>query len=129
MHALITRFVAALLPLLLVLLALLTACDGRERRPRRVDGCQEYEPPKEDGSCDAPAIAHEIAWFFGRGEMCTVECEDELDCPTIGSRFPHCLKVSPATPFLCYGACRSHDDCPEDWVCQPVSTGTSVCLP
>lgn len=117
----------------LIMLSLpLLACEDRSR-VRSGDSCtQEYEPPNEDGSCDAPATAREIAWLYGRGDMCTVECEDELDCPTVGSRPAHCLKVSPSSDFYCYTWCGSTGDCPEGWVCQIVSTATSatsVCLP
>lgn len=117
----------ALIPWLLFLLLL--GCSDRTT-VRGLDMCtQEYEPPDEDGNCDAPASAYDIEWRDGRGPMCSVECEDELDCPSVGASRPRCLEIGRTRAFLCYTECRSDADCHRGWVCQPLSSGGRVCLP
>jgi hypothetical protein len=82
----------------------------------------------EDSSDCADAECRELVWEYGRGGICTRDCESELDCVSSGSNPGRCLRIAGGA-FQCYSQCGSDLDCPEGWVCQPVSTGGRVCLP
>ena len=112
------------------LLSALVGCRPTEPEPfSPAAPCGQEYAPGEEGGCEVPASVHEVAWRYGRGSICTHECADELDCPSLGSRRARCVKVSPASPFLCYLDCGDAEGCPSGWVCQPIQGGGRICLP
>ncbi len=82
--------------------------------------------------CASGATCESLDWSFGSGSTCSRPCEDQLDCPIQDGREGRCLSIGRDGRFACYRTCVSTNECPRDWVCQPIrsSVGMSaVCLP
>lgn len=75
--------------------------------------------------CAGPAACTAITWRDGSGAMCTTACAMPSECPHGG----HCVDVALDGTFRCYEPCVVDGDCPTGFVCQPLTTGASVCLP
>jgi hypothetical protein len=112
----------------LALAATLAAACGSNTDDGAGEARGHYEPCA-GGECEGTATCHELSWDFGMGSVCTRECESELDCPIPLDRDVRCLDVGRTGDFLCHVSCLSDGQCPATWVCQPLGTGGSVCLP
>ena len=84
-----------------------------------------YVPCASNTDCMGRASCQRIAWRDGTGQLCTATCMGESSCPHAG----RCLDVTMTGAFLCYEPCNVDADCPLHFICQPVTTGGSVCLP
>lgn len=85
----------------------------------------DYVPCSSDVECLDVSVCTRITWRDGDGSMCTAACLDETECPHGG----RCLDVVGSGVFLCHQRCVRDADCPATFICQPLSTGGSVCLP
>lgn len=100
-------------------------------------GCTEPPCRQDLGSCESTsdcaggATCESIAWSFGEGQLCAVECETELDCPRARGLPGRCLNAATGG-FLCYASCAQDVDCDDGWVCQPIRSNgalSAICMP
>lgn len=100
---------------------------------RRRDACSEPYLSCEHGeTCGDGDTCTSLTWAHGDGAACLHTCASQLDCPRTNGREGRCLDVNRSGAFHCYAACGSGDDCPSEWVCQPIASTRgpgAVCLP
>jgi hypothetical protein len=85
----------------------------------------EYVRCASDAECSGPARCAPVTWRDGSGSMCTIGCAAPSECARAG----HCVDVARDGTFRCYEPCLVDADCGTGFVCQPLTTGSSVCLP
>jgi hypothetical protein len=89
------------------------------------DTSYDYVPCASASDCHGAARCHTITWRDGSGGLCTADCAHDGECPHAG----RCLDVNASGAFECFEPCAVDADCPPRFVCQPITTGGSVCLP
>lgn len=72
-----------------------------------------------------------IDWIQGRGQMCSLYCDDDSDC--FGDARCFELVGDPLPNRVCYARCDTNLDCEPGFVCADTQSGSvdrdDVCLP
>ena len=93
---------------------------------------EDYQSCEAASECSTGASCTELDWAFGSDAICSIGCENELDCPRAGGRSGRCIDVNRTGDFRCYAECSTDAHCPDGWVCQPIRSAgvvSGICLP